>query len=102
MGQIANVVAGAAISVVVEKDLAAVADNAVAVSIARVGALHRARRVAARRVANVDVVQHNARRVACPAIVHVRAQVGLASIDRVPIAVCKARTAHASRVRAAL
>ena len=59
--------------------------------------------VAARRVAIVVVIaRYNAPRVACPAIVHVRTQVGLTSIDRVPIAVCKARVAHASRVGAAL
>ena len=102
MGQDATVAAGAAVIVVGEKHLAAVAHNAVAVPIARVGALHRARRVTARRGASFDVVHHNARRVACPAIVHVRAQVGLASIGRVSVAVAKARVAHASGVGAAL
>lgn len=102
MGPDATIAAGAAVIGVAEKDLAAVADNAVAVSIAGVGALQRARRVTARRVANGDVVLHDARRFACPAILHVRAQVGLASIGRVPIAVCKTRIAHASGVGAAL
>jgi hypothetical protein len=63
--------------------------------------LTKAIRVAARRV-YIVVARCIARIVAYIAMVHVRAQVGLASIDRVPIAVCKARVAHASRVGAAL